>query len=84
MAEEILYENQGRVAIVTINRPESRNAINQGVREGLAAAWERFEKDTDARAAILESFPSIWISLHAECGLPNVGGTSATKNASRS
>jgi len=53
MAEEILYENRGRVVVITINRPEARNAINAGVREGLAAAWARFEKDGEARAAIL-------------------------------
>jgi enoyl-CoA hydratase/carnithine racemase len=53
MAEEILYEKRGQIAIVTINRPESRNAINSGVREGLAAAWERFAKDSEARVAIL-------------------------------
>lgn len=53
MTEEILYENRGQVAVVTINRPEARNAINRGVREGLAAAWERFAKDGEARAAIL-------------------------------
>lgn len=53
MSEDILYENRGRVAVITINRPESRNAINRRVREGLFTAWERFEKDTDARAAIL-------------------------------
>jgi enoyl-CoA hydratase/carnithine racemase len=53
MAEEILYEHRGQVAVITINRPESRNAINRGVREGLAEAWERFENDKDARVAIL-------------------------------
>jgi len=53
MADEILYENRGRVVVVTINRPESRNAINSAVREGLAAAWERFAKDENARVAIL-------------------------------
>lgn len=53
MADEILYENRGQVAVVTINRPESRNAINSGVREGLVAAWDRFAKDKDARVAIL-------------------------------
>jgi enoyl-CoA hydratase len=53
MAEEILYENRGRVAVIMINRPAARNAINQGVREGLAEAWERFAKDREARAAIL-------------------------------
>jgi enoyl-CoA hydratase/carnithine racemase len=53
MPHEILYENRGQVAVVTINRPEARNAINSGVREGLAAAWQRFENDTSARVAIL-------------------------------
>lgn len=53
MSDEILYENRGQVAVVTINRPEARNAINTGVREGLFAAWERFAKDKNARVAIL-------------------------------
>jgi enoyl-CoA hydratase len=53
MADEILYENRGRVVVVTINRPESRNAINSGVGEGLATAWERLAKDDNARVAIL-------------------------------
>jgi enoyl-CoA hydratase/carnithine racemase len=37
MAAEILYENCGRVAVITINRPAARNAINTDVREGLSA-----------------------------------------------
>ncbi|MGE0827470.1 MAG: enoyl-CoA hydratase/isomerase family protein [Candidatus Binatia bacterium] len=53
MAEEILYENRGRVAVITINRPEARNAINTGVREGLAAAWARFAQEQESRVAIL-------------------------------
>lgn len=51
--DEILYETRGRVAVVTINRPEARNAINSGVREGLLAAWDRFERDRKTRVAIL-------------------------------
>ncbi|MBI3249954.1 MAG: enoyl-CoA hydratase/isomerase family protein [Deltaproteobacteria bacterium] len=51
--DEILYETRGQVAIVTINRPEARNAINFGVREGLLAAWDRFERDRETRVAIL-------------------------------
>lgn len=53
MNEAILYELRGAVAIITINRPESRNAINRAVREGLTAAWQRFETDPAARVAIL-------------------------------
>lgn len=53
MNEAILYEMRGAVAIITINRPESRNAINRAVREGLNAAWQRFEADPAAQVAIL-------------------------------
>jgi enoyl-CoA hydratase len=53
MSEAILYAMHGPVAVITINRPEARNAINTAVREGLAAAWRRFEADISAKVAIL-------------------------------
>jgi len=53
MAEEILYENHGRVAVVTINRPEARTAIHTGVREGLVAAGARVAQAPDARVVRL-------------------------------
>ncbi len=49
----MLFEVVDGVAWVTINRPEARNAINQAVSEGLAAAWERVEADDDIAVAIL-------------------------------
>ncbi len=53
MADEVLYELANQVAIITINRPEKRNALNAAVRDGLWDAWRRFEADPDARVAIL-------------------------------
>lgn len=53
MTDAVLYEMRGAVAIVTINRPEARNAINRAVREGIFAAFERFEADPEAQVAIL-------------------------------
>ncbi len=50
---EILYERRGAVAIITINRPEQRNAISKAVRSGLREAFERFEAEDDALVAIL-------------------------------
>lgn len=50
---DILYETRGQVAILTINRPEARNSINIGVREGLFAGFAKFEADPNIRAAIL-------------------------------
>jgi enoyl-CoA hydratase/carnithine racemase len=53
MSDEILFELRGPVALITINRPESRNAINAEVRAGLFGAWKRFEEEPSARVAIL-------------------------------
>ena len=51
--QAVLYICDGPIATITINRPERRNALSQAVREGLRAAWQRFEDDPSARVAIL-------------------------------
>jgi len=53
MSNEILYEVNDGIAVITINRPERKNAINRAVREGLFAVWPRFEADDNAQVAIL-------------------------------
>lgn len=54
MSDAVLYDllPEG-IAIITINRPEQRNALSLEVRQGLFAAWDRFENDAQARIAIL-------------------------------
>ena len=51
--DPVLYEMQGPVAIITLNRPEKRNVVNLAMRDGVLAAWKRFEADPAARVAIL-------------------------------
>src|SRR5689334_3049860 len=41
------------IALVTLNRPEARNAVNGAVAAGLEQAVERIEADTDLWVAIL-------------------------------
>ncbi|MBS0366887.1 MAG: enoyl-CoA hydratase/isomerase family protein [Proteobacteria bacterium] len=53
MNQAIRYHMHGPAAVITIDRPHSRNAINAEVRAGLQAAWQRFEADATARVAIL-------------------------------
>lgn len=54
MSEDpVLYEMQGPVAIVTLNRPQKRNVVNTAMRDGVLAAWQRFDADPTARVAIL-------------------------------
>src|SRR5438093_5175979 len=47
------YEQRGRVAVLTIRRPEARNAVNGDVAQALEAAVDRFEGDDDTWAAVL-------------------------------
>lgn len=50
---EVLTEVDGNVLVVTINRPEAKNAMNKAAAEGIAAAMDRLEADGDLRCAIL-------------------------------
>jgi len=51
--EVVQYEVAERVATVTINRPQARNAITEEVREGLWSSFLRAEDDPDVDVAIL-------------------------------
>ena len=54
LTEEIRFEvEDGGIAVITIDRPQARNAINAGVIEGLRLAWQRFAQDDALRVAIL-------------------------------
>lgn len=54
MSDAVLYDLMPEgIAIITINRPEQRNALSLEVRQGLFAAWDQFENDAHARIAIL-------------------------------
>ncbi len=53
MTEIVLYETRGRVAVITLNRPEARNAVNGDVAQGLEAAIDRMEDDPDVWVGIL-------------------------------
>ena len=53
MSDAVLYEMKGQVAVITINQPDRRNALGIAVRQGLFDAWDRFEKDPEAKVAIL-------------------------------
>lgn len=54
MAEPaILYEKNDGIAVVTLNRPEVRNAINPEMLCRLADAWQEVNDDPAVRVAIL-------------------------------
>ncbi|HET8756106.1 MAG TPA: crotonase/enoyl-CoA hydratase family protein [Solirubrobacteraceae bacterium] len=43
----------GSVLVITIDRPEVRNAVNRAVADGIAAALDRLDADADLRAGVL-------------------------------
>ncbi|HRA34820.1 MAG TPA: crotonase/enoyl-CoA hydratase family protein [Acidimicrobiales bacterium] len=47
------YELHGHVAVLTINRPNARNAVNTDVAQGLEAGIDRLEEDPDAWVGII-------------------------------
>lgn len=52
--DEVLFDVvDGSIAVITIDRPEQRNAINHGVMAGLRDAWHRLETDDALRVGIL-------------------------------
>ncbi len=46
-------ERLGPVTVVTLNRPHVRNAVDQEHANGLLAAFESFDRDAEARVAVL-------------------------------
>jgi enoyl-CoA hydratase len=53
MPDAVLTESDGGIAVITINRPEARNAVNGEVARGIAAAVDQFDGDRDVRVIIL-------------------------------
>jgi enoyl-CoA hydratase len=53
LTDAVLTEFADGVAVVTINRPEARNAVNKAVAEGIAAAMDEIERRDDVTVAVL-------------------------------
>ena len=53
MADLILTETRGRVALCRLNRPEARNALSPGLREELAVAVDAFDADHEIGCIVI-------------------------------
>jgi enoyl-CoA hydratase len=53
VADEILTERQGRTLVITINRPDARNAFNLAVTTGLADAMDELDGTPELSVAIV-------------------------------
>ena len=53
MADEVLRERRGHVDILTINRPEARNAINAAVSSSMAQSMDELGEDPDCWVVVV-------------------------------
>jgi enoyl-CoA hydratase len=54
MADDpVLTERRGGVLVVTLNRPQARNAVNLAVAQAVAAALDELDRDGDLRAGVI-------------------------------
>ena len=78
MTDAVLFEiAEPHVALVTINRPEARNAVNGAVAAGLEAAVDRVEADPELWAVVLTG-----AGPHAFCAGADLKAVSAGQSAS--
>ena len=53
MSERTSYRREGAAAVLTIERPERRNAVDRETAEELLAGYEQFEADDEARVLVV-------------------------------
>ena len=51
--ESILYSVENRIARITMNRPEKRNALDESLRTGIVAALKAAERDDDVTVILI-------------------------------
>ena len=53
LPDEIQVTADGPLRIITLNRPDSLNSVNDALHVGLAHVWAQLNEDQDARAAVI-------------------------------
>ena len=53
LPSEIDVQADGPLRIITLNRPDERNAVNDNLHVGLAKVWGEINDDAGARAAVI-------------------------------
>ena len=66
---DLIYEKKDGVAILTMNRPERRNAFSPKMMVQMAEAWADFAKDDSLRVAILTGTGDLSFSSGADLQL---------------
>lgn len=76
--ENILYETEGRVARITLNRPEKMNALSHALLEEYADALTEAEQDREIRVAIVKGAGRAFSAGYDVGGAPKKTGKEYT------
>jgi methylglutaconyl-CoA hydratase len=76
----VLYTIEGSVALVTLNRPEKRNALNDELIEGLKAALRDADADESVRAVLITGAGADFCSGADLLALQRISESSVTEN----
>jgi enoyl-CoA hydratase len=81
LAMSVVYEKRGPFAIIKINRPEARNAVNGAVAEGIEEAIDQIESDDSIWVGIITGEPPVFCAGAdlKEINAGNAGGLATAK-----
>ena len=57
MTDEILFAKQGRIGLVTLNRPQALNALNDQLMDELGQALQAFDADAAIGCIVHDNLP---------------------------
>lgn len=78
--EHLTFERHGQTAVVTMNRPEAKNALSLPMLVGMVDAWVEIDGDDDIRCAVLTGAGGTFC---AGMDLKAMGGPEAEKYQQR-
>jgi enoyl-CoA hydratase/carnithine racemase len=67
--DDLLYERDGHIARITLNRPERGNALTAGMQARIRAVWDEVRENPEIRVAIITAAGERHFSTGADVGI---------------
>ncbi|MCA1636715.1 MAG: enoyl-CoA hydratase/isomerase family protein [Acidobacteria bacterium] len=79
-SKSVIYAVEGTVALITLNRPEKRNALNEDLIDGLKEALREVDSDDAVRVAVITGAGADFCSGADLAALQKISESSVTEN----
>jgi enoyl-CoA hydratase len=70
--EHCLIEREGHLLVVTLNRPEAKNALSGGMLAGMYRAWRMLDEDPELRVGILTGRGAVFCAMKLMAEVPDL------------